>query len=125
MQLAFTRAVVLDRDEQISGAFDIIEDLRNQLQTEYINRMLPAVMSQPFGAPHDRHYFLALLYESEGYLTEARNEWLNYAQSDAPFRARALDHVAAIDKIQADRLKEAAKPPKKTPATGGTVQPIP
>ncbi len=124
MQLAFTRAVVLDRDEQISGAFDIIEDLRNQLQTEYVNRLLPALLAAPLGVPHDRHYFLALLYESEGYLSEARTEWLNYAQHDATFRARALDHVAAIDQLLAERLKEAAKPKKPAPA-GAAVQPVP
>jgi hypothetical protein len=124
MQLAFTRAVVLDRDEQISRAFDIIEDLKNQLQTEYINRLMPALASMPLGAPHDRHYFLGLLYESEGYLAEARTEWLHYAQSEGPFAARARDHVAAIDQLLAARLAEAAKP-KKPAAAGVTIQPPP
>jgi hypothetical protein len=46
----------------------------------------------------DQHYYLGLLYESVGSYPEARAEWALYAEvPDLPYRARALDHIAAID----------------------------
>ncbi|MCA9676051.1 MAG: hypothetical protein KC464_13515, partial [Myxococcales bacterium] len=112
VQLAFTLAVAYDRDEQITAAFGVLEDMRNQLATEYANRIQQSLAALPLVPARDREYFLALFYESEGYLQEARTEWLHYAEGGdgAPFRGRALDHVAAIDQLLAERLEAAAKP---------------
>jgi tetratricopeptide (TPR) repeat protein len=122
-QLLMTLAVTYDRDEQISAAFRILESLQNNLQQgfqQYVQGSLAAMVYVP---AHEQHYYLGLLYESVGNLSEARTEWLIYAQSDSPFRARALDHVRAIDKIQADKLRDAAKAAKaaakKKPAPPG------
>jgi len=134
-QLLMTLAVTYDRDEQISAAFQVLEGLQNNLQQGYQQYVQSALASMAFVPAHEQHYYLALLYESLSNLSEARTEWLIYAQADAPFRGRALDHVAAIDKIQAQRLRAAAKaakapkkpapPPTPPRPPGGVLQPVP
>lgn len=123
MNTVFTLAVAYDRDEQISAAFQLIEGMQNQLQQSYVNTTHQALLQLVFVPAYDQHYFLGLFYESLGYLQEARTEWLLYAQiEDAPYRARANDHVEAIDTLLAAALKQAGKP--KKPAGTTTSSPM-
>ena len=132
MQGVLTLVVAYDRDEQISAAFQILDTMQNQLSTSYSQYTQMAMSTMQFVPAYDQHYYLGLVYESQGYFGEARNEWLLYAQvEDAPFRARALDHVAAIDKLQAEKLaaaakaaKDAAKAAKKKGKGGAAPQPV-
>jgi tetratricopeptide (TPR) repeat protein len=96
--VTFALAVVYDRDEQRSSAFDTLDRLQALMQQQYANNMLQALARLRFAPADDRHYFQALLYESIGHYTEARAEWALYAAAgDTPWRGRALDHIAAID----------------------------
>jgi tetratricopeptide (TPR) repeat protein len=121
-------AVAYDRDEQISAAFEVIDLLKSQLQHGYQTNLGNALAGLHFVPAGDRHYLQALLYESADLLAEARTEWLIYAQPDAPFRDRALAHVAAIDELLAQRVKAAAAaarrpPPPAPPPPPGTIRP--
>lgn len=131
-QSLLTLVVAYDRDEQISAAFQILDTMQNQLSTSYSQYMQWAVSTMTFVPAYDQHYYQALVYESQGYFGEARNEWLLYAQAEgAPFRGRALDHVAAIDQLQAEKLAAAAKAAKdaakaaKKKGKGGATTPQP
>lgn len=125
LQAAFTLAVAYDRDEQISAAFGVLDTIANQLggvghgigYSSYTPNVLMQLQPVTFVPAYDQHYYLALLYESAGYLAEARLEWMLYAEvEDAPYRQRALAHVAAIDALQAERLDAAAKAARARPA---------
>lgn len=124
LQSTLTLVVAYDRDEQISAAFQLLDMMQNQLSTSYWQYSQWAISSMAFVPAYDQHYYLGLFYESQGYFGEARNEWLLYAQAEgAPFRGRALDHVAAIDKLQAEKLiaaQKAAKAAAKAAKKGGT-----
>jgi tetratricopeptide (TPR) repeat protein len=132
IQAILTLVVAYDRDEQISAAFQILDSMQNQLSTSFQQYTQWAVSTMTFVPAYDQHYYLGLVYESQGYFGEARNEWLLYAQAEgALFRGRALDHVAAIDKLQAEKLvaaqkaaKDAAKAAKKKGKGGATPQPV-
>jgi tetratricopeptide (TPR) repeat protein len=116
LQSILTLAVAYDRDEQISRAFDVLDGLRNTLQANFLATVQQALAQYGFAPAHDQHYFYALAYESEGHLAEARTAWLLYSQADgASFRARALDHVAAIDQLLAAKLEAAAAAAKAKP----------
>jgi hypothetical protein len=52
-----------------------------------------------FAPVEDLHYYNALLYEVMGNYVEARAEWALYAAMGGRYRARALEHVAAIDTL--------------------------
>jgi tetratricopeptide (TPR) repeat protein len=130
LQAILTLVVAYDRDEQISAAFQILDSMQNQLSTSYSQYLQMAVSTMVFVPAHDQHYYLGLVYESQGYFAEARNEWLLYSQAEgAPYRGRALDHVAAIDKLQAEKLVEAAKAAraaaKAAKKKGGATSPPP
>jgi hypothetical protein len=66
-----------------------------------------------FAPAEDQHYYQALLYEVMGNYTEARAEWALYAAADMPYRARALEHIAAIDSL------------RRAPAQGPGTAPVP
>jgi hypothetical protein len=120
LQSLMTLVVAYDRDEQISAAFQLLDSMGNQLSTSFWQYLQPAMTAMTFVPAYDQHYYLGLLYESQGYLGEARTEWLLYAQAqDAPYRGRALDHVAAIDQLQAEKLAAAAKAAKAQKKKGG------
>ncbi len=124
MAAVFTLAVALDRDEQISRTFELLENVQNQLQQQYPSTTHQALLQLTFVPAYDQHYFLGLFYESLGYFQEARTEWLLYAQvEDAPYRGRAKDHVEAIDTLLAKALKEAGKPKKPAAASSTVIQP--
>ena len=75
-----------------------------------------------FAPAEDRHYFYGLLYESAGNYVEARAEWALYAASgESPWRARALDHIHAID---AQRTAPKAKPAAATTAVPPPAPPV-
>jgi tetratricopeptide (TPR) repeat protein len=98
MQLVkFALAVQYDRDEQRSAAYEVLDQLQIVLQGQMGPQLQVALAMVRFAPPEDEHYFRALYYEALGHYIEARAEWAQYAASGATYRARALDHVAAID----------------------------
>jgi tetratricopeptide (TPR) repeat protein len=113
----FALAVQYDRDEQPSAAFDVIDHLETALQGQgLVATVQNAMVGMRFAPAEDEHYFHALLYEIGGYYAEARADWALYAAiPDAPWRGRALDHIAAID---AERRKPVVK---KDPAVVPTI----
>jgi hypothetical protein len=95
---SFALAVLYDRDEQRGAAFEVLERMQSSLQHQYGSQLQIQLAKLRFAPAEDQHYFQALLYESLGHYIEARAEWALYAASgDSPWRARALDHIAAID----------------------------
>lgn len=108
--LSFSLAVVLDRDEQRGAAFEVLDKMRTTLQQQFGPQLQNVLAQTRFSPAEDQHYYLALLYETLDQLTEARAEWALYAASgDTPWRARALDHIHAID-AQRKAPKPAIKP---------------
>ena len=103
--VGFALAVQLDRDEQRAAAFEVLDHMQSQLTTGFASTVQAALMLMRFAPAEDQHYDLGLLYEVMGNYTEARAEWMMYAAADLPYRARALDHVAAIDALRRTPLK--------------------
>lgn len=98
MLLTFTLAVVYDRDEQRGAAFEVLDKMKSTQQLQFGPQLQNVLASTRFSPAEDQHYYLGLLYESVDQLTEARAEFAMYAASgDTPWRARALDHIRAID----------------------------
>jgi tetratricopeptide (TPR) repeat protein len=128
IQVGFALAVAYDRDEQRSNAFDMLDLLINASQGSYGMMAYNALAHLSFTPSIDRHYFSALLYESLGYLPEARTEWSAYARGgeEAWFRDRALDHVAAIDILLESKLVEtrAARNVSKKRTSGAVSPPV-
>ena len=105
----FALAVIYDRDEQRSAAFEVLDRMRSALQVQFGPQVQNALVTMRFAPAEDQHYYLALLYEALDEYVEARAEWALYAASgEAPFRARALDHIRAID----TQHRTAPVPPK-------------
>ena len=95
--VSFALAVLYDRDDDRGAAFDILDKLQSTLQQQYamtVQQGLAVLRQTP---AEDQHYYLGLLYESSGDYAEARAEWATYAAAGGAWRARALEHVAAID----------------------------
>lgn len=91
-------AVHYDRDEQRSAAFEVLDKMQATLQQELGQFSQRALAAMQFAPAEDEYYYRALLYEALGHYVEARTEWALYAAvTDAPWRRRALEHVAAID----------------------------
>ena len=97
--VGFALAVQYDRDDQRGAAFDVLDRMQSALQPQqYAAQVQNGLALMRWAPPEDQHYYQALLYESMGHYTEARAEWALYAASgDLPFRARALEHIVAID----------------------------
>ena len=96
--VSFALAVHYDRDEQRAAAFEVLDRMQGALQLELGPFTQRALATMRFAPAEDEYYYQALLYEALGDYTEARAEWLLYAAvTDATWRRRALDHVAAID----------------------------
>jgi tetratricopeptide (TPR) repeat protein len=113
--VAFALAVVYDRDEQRGAAFEILEKMQTQMQAHYLQNVLGEIAKLRFAPADDQHYFQALLYESTGQYIEARAAWALYAAAaDAPWRTRALEHIAEIDR---QRKKDPAFKPTQVPTT--------
>jgi tetratricopeptide (TPR) repeat protein len=96
--VAFSLAVIYDRDEQRSAAFEVLDHMQAAFQQQYWPHVQGELAKMRFAPAEDQHYYLGLLYESLGHYAEARTEWALYAATtDSPWRGRALDHIAAID----------------------------
>jgi len=108
--VSFALAVQYDRDEQRGEAFDVLDHLQTSLTSGLGSTVQNALGEMRFAPAEDQHYYQGLLYEVMGNYTEARAEWALYAAADMPFRARALEHIAAIDSLRR------APPPANVPA---------
>lgn len=116
----FALATIYDRDEQRSAAFEVLEKMRSTLQTQLGPQVQNALALVRFAPAEDRHYYQALLYEVTDQYVEARAEWAHYvAAGESPWRARALEHIRAIDE------KRRAKPPAPPAAATTSPTPIP
>ncbi|MGE0548886.1 MAG: tetratricopeptide repeat protein [Kofleriaceae bacterium] len=114
--LSFALAVIYDRDEQRSAAFDMLSRLQTTLSSSFYFSVHGALSAMTFTPAEDRYYYQALLYEAVGLYAEARAQWALYAASGATWRGRALDHIHAID---AERSELARRPGPAT-APGAT-----
>lgn len=107
MLVHFALAVAYDKDEQITRAYDVLQRELDGMKDEMIFfGLTERVLAQVFAPAAERHYFMALLYETRGLLPEARAEWLAYVRSGdaARYRKRASKHIAAIDTLLQQRL---------------------
>jgi tetratricopeptide (TPR) repeat protein len=111
---AFALAVAYDRDEQITEAFEVLDRMQQNMQGGFISEMQRQLDQLQLAPPGEVHYYRGLLYESGGYLDEARASWMLYASDGelAQYRERALQHVAAIDVLMRDTVA-ARKPGTK------------
>jgi tetratricopeptide (TPR) repeat protein len=103
--VGYALAVLYDRDDQPSAAFEIIDRLQAQLTTQLVPTLQSAFAQVDFAPVEDQHYYAALLYEVMGDYVEARAEWALYAAMGARYRGRALEHVAAIDALHGGSQK--------------------
>jgi tetratricopeptide (TPR) repeat protein len=111
----FALATIYDRDEQRSSAFEVLDRMRTTQQTQLGATVQNAFALMRFAPAEDRHYYQALLYEVTEQYVEARAEWALYAAAgDTPWRARALDHIHAIDRKL--RASAATSQPTTMPA---------
>lgn len=109
--VSFALAVLYDRDEQRGAAFDVIDHMQTQLTSSLGTTVQNALGNMRFAPAEDQHYYQGLLYEVLGNYTEARAEWALYAASgDVPYRARALEHIAAIDAQDRAPAQQATQP---------------
>ena len=123
--VGFALAVQYDRDDQRGAAFDVLDRMQSQLQAQqFAAQVQNGLALMRWAPPEDQHYYQALLYEAMGHYVEARAEWALYAASgDLPFRARALQHIAAIDTMPhtlppdpgVPRRYRVSPPPQVTP----------
>jgi tetratricopeptide (TPR) repeat protein len=106
----FALAVIYDKDEQISRAYEILDQLKAQHQGVLALTLSRSFDQFDFLPAADQHYYLALLYETTGHLAEAREEWHNYVQSgdEAPHARRARQHIKAIDSLLARSRRSTA-----------------
>ncbi len=94
----FTLAVIYDRDEQRAAAFEILDRLKLTLQAAFASQMQNVLTPVRWSPPEDQYYYQGLLYEVLDQFAEARASFALYAAAgDTPFRARALEHVRALD----------------------------
>lgn len=108
--LSFALAVFYDRDEQRAAAFEVLDQMQVTMSAQYQSQVKHELLQMRFLPPEDLHYYRALLYESLDQYIEARAEWALYAAAGQPaFKARALDHIAAID------AQRRANPGPRTP----------
>ncbi len=98
---SFALAVIYDRDEQRGAAFTVLDRMQAMLGVQYMSYLQQELAKLRFPDPADLYYYRGLLYESQAHYAEARAEWTHYAAiTDAPWRARALEHIAAIDALR-------------------------
>lgn len=120
--LAFSLAVFYDRDEQRSEAFTTMDHMQSALQQSYVLTLQNYIGSIRYSPPEEKYYYEGLLYESGGNWTEARAAWALYAASNGQWRARALDHIAAID---AERKAHPGAKTAPTPTPRRPRRPVP
>ncbi|HEU5058488.1 MAG TPA: hypothetical protein VFU21_18275 [Kofleriaceae bacterium] len=126
----FALAVAYDRDEQITRALETLESMRAMSSPAFVDVLLQQENRRPvvFVPPWERHYYAALQYELLGFLPEARSEWQAYIRCDgAPYRERARQHLALVDRLAIERAAEArraARQNRRNPP-GATTTPAP
>jgi hypothetical protein len=114
---SFALAVIYARDEQRAQAVAVLDQMQNGLGQQYGAYVQNELSHIRLPNPEDIHYYRALLYESIGQYVEARAEWAHYAAvGNTPWRGRALDHVAAIDKQRRANPGAPPQPQTLTPA---------
>lgn len=125
-QTMFALAVAYDRDEQITRALETLESMRAMNTPPFSDVLLQQENRRPvvFVPPWERHYYAALQYELLGYLSEARSEWQAYIRCDeAPYRERARQHLALVDRLAIERARAARRPARKKVAPTAPVPP--
>lgn len=111
--VSFALAVQYDRDEQRGAAFDVLDKMENTLQGQLVAMVQNVLAGMRFAPAEDRHYYYGLLYEAAGHYVEARAEWALYAAVEtAPYRRRALEHIAAIDALRRAPASESGISPR-------------
>jgi hypothetical protein len=111
--VSFALAVQYDRDDQRGAAFDVLDKMENTLQGQLGAMVQNVLAGMRFAPAEDRHYYYGLLYEAAGHYVEARAEWALYAAVDAaPYRRRALEHIAAIDSLRRAPASEGGMSPR-------------
>ena len=114
---SFALAVLYDRDEQRAAAFAVLDQMQSTLQQAYASNVQTELAKFRFPVAEDLHYYRGLLYESLGQYVEARAEWAHYAAAgESPWRARALDHITAIDAQRRANPGAAPQPQGLNPA---------
>lgn len=107
--LVLALAVLYDRDEQISQAFELITRAQRALDGAYAERLEAGLALAPPVPAAELHYHRAFLYETAGFVHEARAEWAAYVRiGTGRSVARARAHLAALD----DQLR-ARRPAKR------------
>jgi hypothetical protein len=97
-------AVLYDRDEQISQAFDLVLRAQGALDGAYAERFEAGLALAPPVPAAELHYHRAFLYETAGFAHEARAEWLAYLRlGTGRGLVRARAHLAALDALLRDR----------------------
>jgi tetratricopeptide (TPR) repeat protein len=98
--ISFALAVQLDRDEQRGAAFEVLDRMLIALPGQFAGQVQVSLTQMRFAPAEDEHYYRGLLYEAAGNYVEARAEWALYAAAgNLPYRKRAEDHVAALDRL--------------------------
>ena len=110
--LHIAAASLYDRDEQLGKAYDALARMNSQMGSGAASSAQSAVAALKLPSP-EKTYMLALAYEAGSQWGEARTAWLNYAAMGprARYAGRAEAHVAAIDKLQAERKVAKPTPP--------------
>ncbi len=99
-----TLALLYDRDEQVSHAFELVVRAQTALTSSYAERMEAGLALAPPVPAAEIHYARAFMYETAGFLHEARTEWAAYVRLPlAGGTARARAHLEAVDRILAER----------------------
>lgn len=112
----FALAVIYDRDEQRAAAFEVLDRMKTTLQHSFGPQLQNALVGVRFAPAEDQHYYQALLYEVLDQYPEARASFALYAASgDPPWRARALEHVRAIDQLRRTSPAAIATVPQAIP----------
>lgn len=105
-------AVIYDRDQQITAAFDVLVRLRTAMDSEYVRLADDALRAFPPPFAIDVHYYRALVYETWPYLTvEAHRSWRAYEAGGGPpdLAARAAAHRQALERV----LEAERRPPPR------------
>lgn len=112
-------AVIYDRDQQITAAFDVLLRLRTAMDSEYVRLADDALRAFPPPFAIDAHYYRALVYETWPYLTvEANRAWRAYEASGGPpdLVARAAAHREALERtLEAERRPARPARPRRHP----------
>lgn len=108
-------AVAYDRDEQVSRAQELMEQVRTADPnfTHVIPQQYSYGSQIPFSPPSDKHYWIALCYEAKKEWSAAAIEWRAYIDSAEPtYKRRAEEHLKLVKAELDKKLAAAAKAAK-------------